>query len=97
MKASAVYKKENGDRYEVEVSLTIDYSNRFYWQIKVSHCPKGKRKMIWLNCEDDWVYRNLNLKEREYYYKKFILSHVPAEWIIEVQQIIISILNKPII
>ncbi|WP_347145965.1 hypothetical protein [Parabacteroides goldsteinii] len=53
--------------------------------------------MIWLNCEDDWVYRNLNLEEREYYYKKFILSHVPAEWIIEVQQIIISILNKPII
>lgn len=97
MKASSVYKKENGDRYEVEVSLTIDYSNRFYWKIKVSHCPKGKRKMIWLNCEDDFVYRNLNLEEREPYYKKFILSHVPAEWITEVQQIIISMLNKPII
>lgn len=37
------------------------------------------------------------MDEREKYYKKFILSHIPAEWVAEVQMEIIKELSKPII
>lgn len=98
MRSSKVFKKKNGDRYEVRLSLSTDScSNKFYWDMIVLHCPKGKRTFKTLNCQDDWEYRKLDLEEGEKYYKRFILSHIPAEWINEVQLLILAELNKLII
>lgn len=98
MKASKEFKKENGDKYEVIVSLSASYSYKnYFWDIRIEYCPKGKRKKRRLTCEDDYKYRELDMDEREKYYKKFILSHIPAEWVTEVQMEIIKELSKPII
>lgn len=98
MRKSKVFKKDNGDKYEVYVSLTISYGySSYFWDVFVDYCPKGKRKMKRLSCGDDHEYRALDLEEREEYYKKFILSHISAEWVREVQMDIINELNKPII
>lgn len=98
MVSSKIFKKENGDRYEIKVKLSTDsYSKGFYWSIEVLYCLANKRKFIYLNCQDDWEYRKLDLDARDKYYKDFLLTHVPAEWIIEVQQDVINKLSKPIV
>lgn len=98
MIASKIFKKDNGDRYEIKIRLYTDgSSSRFNWDILVYHSPVGKRKFIHLNCQDDWQYRKLDMNEREDYYKQFLLSHIPAEWVIEVQREILEELSKPIL
>lgn len=98
MIVNKVFKKDNGDRYDIKIRLYTDYSNnRFYWDIDVYHSPAGKRKFIHLNCYDDWQYRKLDMKERGEYYKQFLLSHIPAEWVTEVQREILEELSKPIL
>lgn len=98
MRADKIFTKENGDRYKVMVALSTDsYRDKHFWDIIVYFCPKGKRKWLMLNCQDDHNYRILDMKERDIYYKKFILSRVSADWIAEVQQLIIKELNKPIV
>lgn len=98
MRADKIFTNENGDRYKIIVALSTDsYGDKHFWDIIVYFCPKGKRKWLMLNCQDDHEYRALDLKERDNYYKKFILSHISANWITEVQQLIISALNKPIV
>lgn len=95
MRASKIFKKENGDKYKVELSLIVDWSKQ-YWVLTLYHCPKGKRKMVVVNCDDDIDYKRLGPKGRNEYYQKFISSIVPDEWIEEVKQLLISELNKPI-
>lgn len=99
MFSSKIFKKENSDRYEIRVRLSTDSSsNRFYWDIDVSYCPAGKRKFINLDCQCDWEYRKLDESDaRKKYYQDFLLTHIPAGWIIEVQQDILNELSKPII
>lgn len=98
MTTSKIFKKESGDRYEVKLSLYTDsYSSRFHWDISVYCCPAGKRKFVHLNCQDDWQYRKLDMREREEYYKQFLLSHIPAEWVTEVQREILEELSKPVL
>ncbi len=98
MTSSKIFKKENGDKYEVKISLSTDSScDGFYWNIRIYFCPAGKRKYIYLDCQDDWKYRELDHDAREKYYKDFLLTHIPAEWIIEVQQDILNKLSKPIV
>lgn len=98
MRKSKVFKKDNGDKYEVYVSLSISYGySSYFWDVFVDYCPKGKRKMERLSCADDHRYRELDIEERQEYYIKFILSHIPAEWVREVQMDIINELSKPII
>jgi len=98
MTSSKIFKKENGDKYEVKISLSTDsYSDEFYWNIRIYFCPADKSKYIYLDCQDDWKYREFNHDARKKYYKDFLLTHIPAEWIIEVQQDILNKLSKPIV
>jgi len=98
MRADKIFTKENGDRYKVLVALSVDsYGDKHFWDIIVYFCPKGKRKWSKVNCQDDYDYRVLDMKERDNYYKKFILSHIPSDWVVEVQQLIIKELSKSIV
>lgn len=97
MDTSKMFKKDNGDKYEVKVSLYTDgYQSRFHWSVDVFYCPAGKRKFSPLSCKEDWRYRKLSIKERDDYYSQFLLSNIPIEWITEVQQEILKELSSPI-
>lgn len=98
MTTSKIFKKENGDKYEIKVTLYTDSSsNRLCWGISAYHCPAGKRKYTRLNCQDDCKYRKLDINEKRAYYKQFLLSHIPVKWIAEIQQEILKELSKSIL
>lgn len=63
MTQTKVFKRDNGDRYKVLVSVYID-SRGVIWSETITHCPKGKRKFTDpIALEFNYEYRQLGMKE----------------------------------
>lgn len=100
MEAEKIFKNKAECNYKIKIELWVDGSSDGYkWNVYLWKQEKGKRKWEEVNCYKDPEYIELLKKggDREKYYLSFLLVHVPAFWIREVQGMIIRKLSKAVI
>ncbi len=83
MRVSKIFKKENGDRYEVNCDFT-DSLNSPIWNVTVFKCPKGKRKFVNISNVSDYRYDGLSLDEKKTKRIREYQKEIPWSWVEEV-------------
>lgn len=90
---SKVFKNASDFDYKVSVGLAVD--TEIIWVVTVHRKEKGTRNWEALDCRDKHEYQQLDAKDRDKYYKSFLLTHIPAFWIREVKGMVMKLLmNK---
>lgn len=81
MKQESIFKRENGDKVMVGVSLYTPTNGLPEYRVYVATLKNGKRKWVYHNCENDYPYRQLPFggAEREQYKNNFLLTIATAE------------------
>lgn len=83
MRLKKMFKKEDGTRYELTLTITSSFStDKMSVDYDVNKCFKGKRKFICITDHtDDYTYRRLSMKERPLYkLNKMREENIPQEW-----------------
>lgn len=80
------FKKEDGTKYEIGLSIYNDSYSPMKVTFTLYKCLPGKRKFIEIAplLGNDFEYRKLNNVEKEEYRMEKIMSEVKPEWISEV-------------
>lgn len=81
MKQESIFKRENGDKVMVIVDLYIPSNGSPEYRVQVATCGKGKRKWVYHNCTDDYLYRSLPFggEDRKEYKNNFFLTFATAD------------------
>lgn len=93
MKVTKEFKKEDGTRYRLSISIMADYFKaepRF--DISCSKALPNKRKFQLLVSIDDYGYRSA--QDKKLYEQTIIFSEIEPEWLEEVKSELISEIKK---
>lgn len=87
MEISKIFKREDGSRVQVYVSLTIGYVHRGEpnWRISAYVCEKGKRVFRNTHNIDNYEWRKLNTEDREAHRMAGILKITSEAEILQVK------------
>lgn len=94
MRHSKVYRRPDGSRCELAVSLsTSGYDSRCHFQVSLGVCPAGKRKFVSVAPEfsDSWEYRRLSSEQQQAFRRARILEYVTPG---ELQEVMSELLER---